>query len=383
MRHRKIRSWLTILGVVIGIAAIISLVSVGEGMEHAITKQFDKMGTNRITLAPKGLRGPPVGMEGLTDNDAEVAARVNGVDYVTAMLIKNEQVVFGSDKKQARIVGFPSKNIQKRFSDMDTTFKEGGSFASSDKYSALVGKDIAKDFFDKDIVLRNSVSIGGKKFRIVGLFDEIGVPLFDGSIFIPLDTARDLFDEPKMISSAWVYLKPGVNIDNVAKSMAKKLKRSRDDENFEVYTPKQLMGQVGEILSIVRFILAGIAAISLLVGGIGIMNAMFTAVLERTREIGVMKAVGATNMNIVTLFLVESGMIGLLGGVLGVGFGYGMSFLVEIIATQLGFPFISIEINWLLVIFSLGFAFVVGVLSGTIPAFRAAKLKPVDALRYL
>jgi putative ABC transport system permease protein len=383
MKHRKLRAWLTIVGVVIGIAAIISLISVGEGLENAINEQFEKMGISSIRVVPKGLRGPPVGVEGLTTKDVDVVEKIVGVDYATPILAFNEQVHFGSEEQLKRIIAYPVQNAEGRFADVDMKFMEGRAFTESEKDGLLVGYEIAKEDFDKEMRIRNTLKIKGKKFRIVGIFEEAGVPMMDQSIYMPIDTARDLFDEPDLVSGITLQLKKGVNIDNVAKDVKKKLKRARDDENFEVFTPEQMLAQLGDILKIVRFILAGIAGISLLVGGIGILNAMYTSVLERTREVGVMKAIGATNFNIMGLFLMESGMIGLTGGLVGAILGIFFAFSVELIAAQLGFGLISISINWSLIAFALGFAFTVGVVSGTLPAWRAAKLQPIEALRDL
>jgi len=155
-----------------------------------------------------------------------------------------------------------------------------------------------------------------------------------------------------------------------------------DEKEFSVYTPKQLLDQLSSILGAIKIILSGIAAISLVVGGIGIMNSMFTSVLERTRQIGIMKAIGATKKDILSLFLIESGLIGLGGGLIGVILGITTAKIVEVVAFNLGFSLLVIKLDFLLIGLVLFFAFFIGMISGAIPAYQAASLKPVDALRY-
>ena len=172
----------------------------------------------------------------------------------------------------------------------------------------------------------------------------------------------------------------------MAENIKEELRDSRDEdegeETFSVQTFEQLLEQFNDILGIVSIVLIGIAAISIVVGGVGIMNTMYTSVLERTKEIGIMKAVGAKNSNIMTLFLIESGMIGLAGGMIGIGIGIGLSKIVEIVASEAGFLPIKAYLGAPLLLGALAFSFIIGAASGTFPAMQASKMKPVDALRY-
>ena len=179
-----------------------------------------------------------------------------------------------------------------------------------------------------------------------------------------------------------VKIKDGINTEKAAEDIRVMLRKSYEEEEFVVYTPEQLLSQLKNILGAIKILLSGIAAISLVVGGIGIMNSMFTSVLERRREIGIMKAVGAKNRDILLLFLIESGMIGLIGGLIGIGLGISVAKSVELIAAQLGFSLLSVGLDYGVMIFMLLFSFSVGMASGVIPAYQAAKLKVVDALRY-
>ena len=212
--------------------------------------------------------------------------------------------------------------------------------------------------------------------------EEIGNSQDDNSINIDFDTFREIFDAEDRVDAITATAKPGLDMDALKEKTERKLERARGDENFQVMTSANILEQVNSILGIVQFVLIGIAGISLLVGGIGIMNSMYTSVLERTKEIGIMKSVGARNSDILLIFLVESGFIGLIGGIFGVLLGTGMALAVGAIAKQAGFALLKIVIDYKILLFGLSFAFVLGMISGALPAYRASKLKPVDALRY-
>lgn len=380
MRNRQMRAWLTILGIVIGIAAIVALISVGEGMENAIEEQFQKLGINSIRVVGGGI-GDPSGSRGLTASEADLIESIKGVDYVTKVLRQGTIIEYGKEKQYIDINAYDVETAEKGFVDLDIETTEGRIFRKGEKNVAILGYNVAHDKFDKKIPFRGNILIKDKKFRVVGLFEKTGTPL-DNAVFIPLKDARTLFNKPKLINIIVVKVLTGFNMNDVADSIERKLKRRLGEGNYAVFTPAQMLEQIGTILGIVQTVLAGIAAISLLVGGIGIMNSMYTSVLERVREIGIMKAVGARNMDVLLLFLVESGTVGLVGGVIGTVIGLGTAKLVELGAGLAGFGLLSVKINISLVLFALLFGFFVGMISGTLPAIMASRLKPVDALRY-
>lgn len=384
VKHTKIRSWLTIIGIVIGIAAIVALISISQGLENAITEQFSKLGVQDIRVAPKGMRGPPgsTSVTVLTEKDVETVEKVKGVDYVLGALAQRATVEFGNEEKRINTMAYPPELTERAFLDVDLEFAQGRPFNKGEQGSVMIGYNIAEDAFKKEVRLRSNLKIEGKTFKVVGIIKEAGLPVIDDGVFLALDDAREIFDKPDEISAMTVHILPGEDMSSVADAIERRLKRARDNENFQVFTPQQVLEQMSTILGIVSIVLAGIAAISLLVGGIGIMNSMYTSVLERTREIGVMKAIGATNESILTMFLLESGLIGLGGGLIGVGLGTAIAFSFGQVAAQLGFSLLLIKIDFKLLAFALAFAFFVGMVSGTLPAVRASKLKPVDALRY-
>ncbi len=384
LRRRQMRSWLTIIGIVIGIAAIVGLISIGEGMQNAIEDQFENMGLSNIRIVPANLRGPPTGDIGLDKSDAEFIESIVGVEYVDPLLMQYANVEFANEEQYIMVNGYDTGLGDKAFLDIDVDVVEGRLFLPSDSNSVIVGYDIAfdEDIFNKDIRVKNNIKIDDTDYRVIGIFEDMGNDM-DNRIYMPLETTREHFNKPNIVNAITVKVLDGIDVEKVAETIERKLKRKHNgDEDFEVFTPAQLLTQFNMILGIVKAVLAGIAAISLIVGGIGIMNTMFTSVLERTREIGVMKAIGAKNSSILTIFMIESGIIGLIGGALGVIIGMGAAYMVEYGARLAGFGLLNININIGLVIFGLSFAFIVGVIAGTLPAIRASSLKPVDALRY-
>lgn len=379
LEHRKIRSWLTIIGIIIGIAAIISLITISQGLGEAISSQFEDLGTNRLYVMPKGFNILSIG-QGLTDDDVRVLDRMNEFKWVNEYLVQSALIEFGKEKNYIQVYSNDIDNIEKRWSDLNFDLSEGRLWRDKEDHGIIIGYAIAHDMFKRDVRINNNLLINGEKFNVIGVFQEFGDPESDNMMHIPLDTARNLFDKKDEVSMIELVVKDGVDLDVAASRVKKKLKSARNNENFEVSTPSQLLGQLNVLLGVVNIIFIGIAAISLLVGGIGIMNSMFTSVLERKKEIGIMKAVGATNYNIMTIFLIEATLTGLIGGLIGVALGTGIAYFVKAIAAQAGFKLIKISFSLGLVLFSLGFASLVGIISGLVPAYRASQLEPVEAL---
>ena len=204
----------------------------------------------------------------------------------------------------------------------------------------------------------------------------------DYRIAIPLKDMQEILGKPKALSAITAVAKPGQDMDSVSARIEKELERKRNDENFQVTNPKKIQAQAKQLFGIVKLVVAGIAFISLIVGGIGIMNSMYTAVLERRREIGVMKAVGATNKAVLRLFLLESGFLGLVGGIIGVILGSTIALGMIFIINTFGFVQLAVSIDYKLLLFGIMFSFLLGIIAGGLPALGAAKPPPVDALRY-
>ncbi len=392
IKQRRMRSWLTMIGIFIGIAAVVSLISLGQGLENSITSQFEELGSDKLTLlgkagsivspAASSLSGNPI-----TENDLRIVESVSGVDYVVSMLMSSSEVVYRDESKNLLVYGLPPEESNDAFGGMSSWMaEEGRLLEGSDKYKIFIGDGIAHDTFDDDLKVRDKLEINGVNFKIVGILNKVGGP-DDYSIYLPLDVLRNLIDEQGVVSMATIVVRDGFDPELVSLEIEEALYdfRNEDEESasFALSTSGDLLAAIGDILGIVQWILVGIAGISLLVGGVGIMNTMYTSVVERTKDIGIMKAIGARNSDILIIFLIESGLLGLFGGVIGVLIGVGISKGVEFVAyQQLGIDLLKVAIDPELIIGALIFSFVVGSISGVFPARKAAKMKPVDALRY-
>lgn len=390
IKARRMRSWLTVIGIFIGIAAVVSLISLSRGMQGAINEQFEKMGANKIVIMPgSGLQGALMGASGLTDHDTDVIKKARGVDLVGGLSVKLAKVKFRKEVKYTWLDGLPVDESKKIIDDMQAfSINEGRDLGARDTYKAVVGYRVRhQDLFAKDVRVRDTIEIEGKNFEVIGVMDKIGNKDDDSAILIPLDTLREILGEKDELAMIVARVKDGYTIQNVAEEIKDAMRKDRDqekgEENFAVQTTEDVQETSLAVLGIIEAILIGIAAISLVVGGIGIMNTMYTSVLDRVREIGVMKAIGATNNDIMLIFLVESGMLGLAGGIIGILLGLIGSITVSQLATVVyGFELLQAHFSVWLIGGSLLFSFFIGVISGLVPAYRASRQNPVDALRY-
>jgi len=389
LRNRKLRSWLTMLGIFIGIAAVVSLVSLGQGLQGTINDMFEKLGTNKVMVYAGGNAMESAFID-LSDHDLDVIKRVNGVSDASGMYYKPMRLKFNKKTISTMIIGWPTDESRRLMEQFQTVNLLSGRFLKAgDNYKAMIGYNFAnKDtYFGRELNLRSTFEIEGEEFKVVAIMDKIGNEGDDTQIYIPLDTMRDAAGKPDALSFILVEVQPGFLPADVADAITKAMRRDRNlkegEENFRAQTFENLLSTVNTIFLAVQAVVIGIAAISLLVGGIGIMNTMYTAVLERTKEIGIMKAIGATNKSIMTIFLLESGMLGLLGGAVGVIIGAGMAALASSVGRQLlGTTYLQAVFPLYLIFGALAFSFVIGMASGALPAMQASRLRPVEALRY-
>ncbi len=387
--HRKLRSWLTMIGIFIGIAAVVALVSLSFGLRQAIDDQFQKIGTDKIFITAKGTAfSVTETQQDLKQDDLDVIKRVNGIKEASGIMFLPAVADFHGELFFSYFNGIPEKEgRQLDITAQNINIESGRMLQPGEKYKVMLGNDIVnKGYFKKPPKAGDKITIENKTFQIVAILKKMGDPGTDNSFFVNNDLVKEITGKDNYYE-LFVQVNTGENVQEVAESIKRELRIHRNldkgNEDFEVQTPEQLIASFNTILIVIEVLLIGIASISLLVGGIGIMNTMYTAVLERTSEIGVMKAIGARNSDILYLFLVESGMLGLVGGSIGVLLGMGASKLVEIIAqAAYGSLLIKAAFPWYLIVGALAFAFVVGAISGVLPAYQASQLKPVDSLRY-
>lgn len=388
--RRKLRSWLTLIGIFIGITAVVSLITLSQAMQDAINSQFEKLGSNRVMITPGGKSYGPTAGSVMTakfyEKDVDAVKRVRGVDDVLAPLIRTATVEFRGEKKPIMTFSYPTGTNFIRLLEKNgfVELEQGRMFRPSDRYVAIFGYNNAYNDFDKDVKEGDRIKVNGYDFQVIGIREKSGT-FQDIAMGIPLDTGREIFNEKEEISSIFAIIKQGYDTGKVADDIKKELRKERNvekgEEDFTVNSPQKLLESVNVITDVVKAVLIGIAAVSILVGGIGIMNTMYTSVAERTKEIGIMKATGARNSSIMMLFLFESGLLGLIGGVFGLAAGYGISMVASKIAMDAAGIAVNVAVTLEMVIGSLAFSFIIGALSGVFPARKASKLQPVEALR--
>ena len=381
IRHRKLRSWLTVIGIVIGVAAIISLITISRSLEGTIQQQFETFGANRILISAKGFQGPGTMSNGLTIEDVKTVEKISGFRYVAPGLFRSAEVKYKEENGFTLIGGLPAEDYLQFYADSGIEVQKGRVIKAGEKNVAIIGSRVAGEMFSKKIGVGNKITINKVEFKVVGILQEIGNAQDDNQINIPLEAAREIFNEPEKVDTIVAQVKSSSDIPSLQEKVRKELERKRGDTNFQVLTATQILEKINGVLGVMQIVLVGIAAISLLVGAIGIMNSMYTSVLERTKEIGIMKSIGARNSDVLQIFLMEAGLIGLVGGVFGTALGTAIALIVGSIAKSAGFLLI-IKLEFMVLLLGLLFAFVVGMVSGILPAYQASKLKPVDALRY-
>ncbi|VVC04721.1 MacB-like periplasmic core domain protein [Candidatus Burarchaeum australiense] len=389
LSNQKLRSWLTILGIVIGITAIITLIAIGQGLDASIRKELSAFGPNTIIVTPKinvGLSSAPTRSGILTLNDAEEVRRTPGIDpsSVTYTVGGLMTVKYKDKNVSTTVVGVETNTFQNSVIGDLTQIESGRKLKAGDSKVVLLSHDPAYNLFKEKVNLGAVVRIGDEDFRVVGILKSRGGSTSGGDtqIYIPSDDARRLLGDsvgPRQISSVWARTLEGQNTDEVAKRLEQRLMMKRkvkpDKLDFSIMTMDSIQQQIGAITGMLTAFLGGIAAISLVVGAVGVANTMFMSVMERTREIGTLKAIGAKRSTIMEIFILESALMGAIGGVIGLV----VALIVSFVLNALGAPS---EITLELAGFGLLFAVLIGAVSGYFPAKRAADLQAVEALRY-
>ena len=391
IRRRGIRSILTLLGIFIGIAAVVSLISMGQGLQEAITGQFSSLGTDKLIIQNAGTGfGPPgsTSITKLTDHDLKIIESVNGVEEAIPRYLR--MLTFEYDKNTAYSYGTTVPDNQKQIDLITSTFNfgyESGRFIKAgERGKVVLGHDFTSEKYGKDLVAGKTVKINGESFEVVGVMNPASTFELNSVILMNEEDFRRIVKIGDEIDFVVVQVSSSSDIEKVAADIKTKLRKDRNEkegeEDFSVQTPSSALESVNTILNIVNLIIVGIAAISLLVGAIGIANTMYTSVLERTREIGVMKSIGAKNSDVLLIFLIESGVLGLVGGLIGVGIGLSMSFGAAAVANSaFGSEILKVSFSFPLVLGAVSFSFFMGIISGVLPALQASKMEPVEALR--
>ncbi|RMF90544.1 MAG: ABC transporter permease [Methanobacteriota archaeon] len=382
LTFRKMRTFLTLLGIIIGITAIVALVSIGEGMTKAVNDQFDKIGADKIFVASMMSGGGGTG-QSLTDADVRLVERIPGVKFVTPIYTLVAGSEFKGEEKALPITGVPAKAAEQTFSDARAfRLMEGRWISQGDRKKATIGFKVHDDFYRVKVNVGDKILIQGNEVEVVGIFADTGDNDMNQRAFMDFDYLREIMGKGDEITEMVVRVDDISQAEAVSIRIKEALEKNHDTQSFVVLTSQELVKQITDSFKVIQVVFGGIAAVSLIVGGVGIANTMIMNVLERTKEIGIMKATGAKSIHVLRMIVVESGIIGIIGGGIGVLMGYVISLGINRAAEQyLGPNVLTTAVTMELALFALTFSFVVGIISGVYPAYRAAKLDPVVALR--
>lgn len=396
LAHKK-QSLLTMLGVVIGISSVITVFSVGSGAQSLITGEIQKAGTNLIGVLPGKSEeggGPPALARGiivttLKERDVKKIESLPEVDAVLPLVIGNAVVSYENKSEAIAMMGtgYQLPKIHNISAELGRYFnqREEQGFARV----VVLGKEIREKFFGDEDPVGEMIKIDQQRFRVIGVLESYGTSLIlnvDDYMYVPYTTAQTQLLGIDYLNVIRFTAKKEEFVPYLVEKVTELIRRSHgitdpDRDDFDIRTQASAMDTLGEVTGALRMFLTTIAAISLVVGGVGIMNMMLVVVTQRTREIGLRKAVGAKRKNIIAQFLMEAATLTSIGGVIGILFGIAFSWLIS-------YAIISMEYDWIFhvstesIIIATGISVVIGIVFGMYPAIKASRLDPIEALRY-
>ncbi len=389
---RKLRSTLSILSILMGIAAIFALVSFGQGIGTFMDDFAKTMGTDKLMIMPRDTYTAMASSSvKFTEDDLDFIRKTNGVSEAAGMIIGNGKIKFKNYKERySFVIGIPTESTEKRLvEEMLSTvdIMDGRNLKKGDVMKVVLGYSymFPNKLFKKPVSVGDKVEINDMEVEVVGFYEAIGNPQDDSQMYLTLEGAKMILDEEDylyVMARVAPDQNPTLIADKLEESFRKHRGQEEGEEDFFIQTFEELMATYATVITIINAVLFLIALISVVVAAVNIANTMYTSILERTSEIGVMKAVGAKNSFIMFVFMLEAGILGLIGGIIGILIGYGAANIGGYIAEMNGLAMLKPAFPLWLIIGCLLFAVAVGALSGLMPAIRASKLKPVEALRY-
>ena len=392
LKKRGARSWLTLIGIFIGVTAVVALISLGNGLQMAVSSQFGASQTEVITVQAGGVSGfgpPGTGVVNpLTTNDLDEIKKLSNVKIAVLRYIASGKLEYDDKVIFGYATSVPSgEEMDFLYSELGKDAEKGRLLKNNERGKVFLGYNfyIDKVGLDKEIIPGKNVLIQDQKFEVVGILEKKGSFIYDNAVYMSEEDMKGLFEYENEMDAIAVQPVDKNEIDETKLDIEKSLRKTRNvkegEEDFSVSTPEASLATVKGILGGVQAFIVIIAFISIFIGALGIVNTMTTSVLERRKEIGIMKAIGARNSQIFFQFFIESSLLGLVGGIVGAIFGtligvVGVAGLNSFLGAEVG-----LNIDFALIFFTLLGSFLIGGISGIVPAMNAAKQDPVEALR--
>ena len=379
----RMRSFLTGLGIAIGIAAVILLTSIGEGLHQFVLNEFSQFGTNIVSIQPGKTQthGGNIGVLGsvrqLSLEDAIALRDLPYVENVNASVMGNAELRANGKTRRTTVFG-EGRNFARAF----TMKVQSGSFWPDEddeqaRAFVVLGSKVRQELFAGQNPLGQYLRVGGQRYRVVGVMEPKGQVLgldLDDAVFIPVARAMELLNRPGLMEVQVSY-RPSADVDTVIRLITERLKERHGREDFTIISQEQALEVLGSVLDVITFAVGALGGISLLVGAVGILTIMTMAVTERTAEIGLLRALGARERQVLSLFLGEAILLSALGGLFGLALGVGIAQGLHLL-----FPALPVHTPWLFAALAELSAVTIGLAAGVVPALRAARLDPVEAL---
>ena len=397
IRERMSRSILTLLGIAIGIMAITSLMAIGEGMQDAVTGELSSLSDTIIVTTGEGISTSSMGMGGgislsedngeyLTERDIADIQRIHGVKDVNTQLSSIGIARYNGEDVSVYIIGMETEPMELKYGLED--IESGSLLKEGDKNKIVIGYDVAHEYFDTDVYIGGRIKINGKKFVVNGMFAKQGggsISPTSNVILLTLGDFKKLTGESN-IRSATVKVYDIDEVDSIAEKIEQEINENHGEDDYATATTmSSILESIQSVIGIMQMVLLAIASIALVVASIGIMNTMLTSVMERTHDIGIMKAIGATNKDVMLIFIIEGILVSVVGGTFGILFGIFGSQAISALMARSGMgggitliPVITMTSVGLAV----GVSILVGILSSLYPAWKAARMSPIEAVRY-
>ncbi len=384
MIEKKSRVFLTVSGIVIGIFTFVFFVLASQGLSNAIASQFSSFGVNVLVVSPVSsggiTTGPPTG-SGLTDTEiAKIRSVTSDTRYIAPVIFYNGQYEYGREKAVITSLAYPDEYWDDASEDIGIEMEKGRFLRPGDKGVAVVGAKTARDAFSRELDIGSSVKINDRSYRVIGIIKERGDLFVDSSLLLTFDDIK-LLSGQDTYSGIRVSFTENADLELNKEAILRRLNPNNDEKTVSITSPDQVIEQFNSILGVLTMIISFVSSIALLVGGINVMNTMYSNVLERTNEISVMKAMGARNEDVLKLFLFESSALGFIGAFIGFIMAYGLAKGLSYIITNVAKFNVPVYFDLNLFVLVLILTTLFAALFGTYPALKGANVNPADNLR--